>query len=349
MTLASAAASEALLFEPPQWWMWFVYLLVLVLGLGGSAVFSGLETAIYSMSRLRLIVRQSRGEPLASLLRDEIADSQRTISTLLISNNLCNFAVSFAVTAILTRLMGWSEQKCIVVQALLLTPLLFIFAETIPKEIGRSRADVVVYPLAPLLRLVRRVYFATGVLWFFQASGRWLSNRLGGSMAGAVLSARARITALIEEGVGHGTLSTRQTDIVDRALALRTMTVRQRMAPWRSVQTIRAHENLQVLRARHASLAYARYPVLGEADEVIGVLDLMDLIAAAPETTARDVARPAPFLDESLDARSAVAVLRRESAVMGIVGRAGRPVGIVTLRGLVEPLISTDAPERSSP
>lgn len=347
MTLAPAAMPGALVLEPPQWWMWLVYLLLLAVGLGGSAVFSGLETAIYSMSRLRLIVRQSRGEPLASLLRDEIADSQRTISTLLISNNISNFAVTFAVTAILTRLMGWSEQRCIVAQALLLTPLLFIFGETIPKEVARSRADVVVYPLAPLLRLVRRVYLVTGVLWFFQASGRRLSNLLGGSMAGAVLSARARIAALIEEGVGHGTLSTRQTDIVDRALALRDMTVRQRMVPWRSVQTIRAREDVDSLRARHASLAYARYPVMGEGGEVIGVLDLMDLIAAGPAAQAGAVARPAPLLDESLDARSAVAALRRAGAVMGIVGRADRPLGIVTLRGLVEPLISTDAEERA--
>lgn len=341
MLLATSPVPEAVT-APPQWWMWIVYFVVLLVGLLGSAIFSGFETAVYSMSRLRLIVRQSRGERTASILRSEISDAQRTISTLLISNNICNFMVSFAITAILTRLMGWGEVKSILAQAMLLTPLLFIFAETIPKEICRARADVVAYPLAPLLRLVRRIYDFSGILWFFQSSGQWLSNRIGGEMSGAVLSARARIAALIEEGVGHGTLSARQTDIVDRALSLRQISAESRMVPWQVVQTLRAGDTLESLRKRHASLGYARYPVVDEVGKVLGVVDLIDIIAGGEGATAGSVCRPAPFAGESIDARAAIAMLRRIGAVMGVVGTPELPRGIITLRGLVEPLMAEE-------
>jgi len=340
--LLLAAAPAALPDAPPYWWMWIVYLLMVLLGVLGSAVFSGFETAIYSMSRLRLIVRQSRGERAAIILRSEISDAQRTISTLLITSNLGNFMASFAITAMLTQLLGWGEVKSIVVQALLLTPLLFVFAETIPKEICRARADVVAYPLAPLLRFVRYVYTFTGILWFFQSTGQWLSDRIGGHMTGAVLSARARIAALIEEGVGHGTLSARQTDIVDRALSLRQITAESRMIPWDMVQSLRGTDTLDTLRPRRAALAYARYPVMDEAGAVLGVVDLLDLIAAGEAATAATVCRAVPFAQESLDARAAIAMLRKVGSVVGIVGTPQTPLGLITLRGLVEPLIAGD-------
>lgn len=342
MPLLLATAPTSLPAAPPQWWMWIVYLLMVLLGVLGSAVFSGFETAIYSMSRLRLIVRQSRGERAAIILRSEISDAQRTISTLLISSNLGNFLASFALTAMLTQLLGWGEMKSIVVQALLLTPLLFVFAETIPKEICRARADVVAYPLAPLLRFVRYLYTFTGILWFFQSTGQWLSNRIGGDMSGAVLSARARIAALIEEGVGHGTLSARQTDIVDRALSLRQITAERRMIPWHMVQTLNAADTLDTLRRRRATLAYARYPVMDDAGAVLGVVDLIDLIAASEDATAGTVCRSVPFAQDSLDARTAIALLRKASSVIGIVGTPQEPKGIITLRGLVEPLMAEE-------
>ncbi len=338
--LAAAPLSAAAPGLAP-WWLWLIYVVLFWAGLSASAVISGLETAIYSLSRLRLMVREGRGERRATMLREEIADAQQMIATLLISNNIANFAVSFAITAILTRLLGWGEAASIVAQALLLTPTLFLFGETIPKEIGRSRADLVAYPLAPLLRFIRRVYWCTGVLWFVLACGRWLSNRIGGNMTGAVLSARARIAALIEEGVGHGTLSPRQTDLVDRALALRQMTVAERLISWPAVQTIRAEEDLAALRRRRGSLAYSRYPVIDAAGQVKGVVDLIDLMAM-PGAAAGEVSRPAPTVDASLDARSALAALRRTGADMAIVGSLARPRGIVTLRGLLEPLISTE-------
>lgn len=345
ITLLLAAAPAALPTAPPQWWMWIVYLLMVLLGVLGSAVFSGFETAIYSMSRLRLIVRQSRGERAAIILRSETSNAQRTISTLLITSNLGNFMASFAITAILTQLVGWGEVKSIIVQALLLTPLLFIFAETIPKEICRARADIVAYPLAPLLRFVRYLYTFTGILWFFQSTGQWLSNRIGGNMTGAVLSARARIAALIEEGVGHGTLSARQTDIVDRALSLRQTTAESRMIPWQVVQTLKATDTLDTLRRRRATLAYARYPVIDDAGEVLGVVDLIDMIAADETATAAMVCRAVPFAPQDLDARAAIAMLRKVGSVMGVVGTPESPLGLITLRGLVEPLMAEEEGE----
>ncbi len=342
MAIATVHAAPSLFLDAPAWWLWLAYLVLGALGLVGSAIFSGLETAIYSISRLRLTVRQGRGDRLAAMLREETADSQRMISTLLISNNICNFAVSFAFTAIGTRMLGWGDGRSIVVQALVLTPLLFIFGETIPKEVGRSRADVVAYQLAPLLRLARRAYLFTGVLWFFHAIGRWLSNRIGSGMTGAVLTARARIASLIEESVAHGTLSPRQTDIIDRALSLRQTTAEDCMIPWSAVQTLKATDTLDALRRRHATLAYSRYPVIDEVGKIIGAIDLIDLIAAGEAATAGSVARAVPCAPESLDVRAAIARLRKVGSVMGIVGSPEAPRGLITLRDLVEPLMAGD-------
>jgi len=315
------------------------YLALTFAALVGSAAFSGVETAAYAMSQLRLLVRETRGDRRAAILHAELQRPQRLLSTLLIGNNAVNFVASFGITAVLTRIIGLGDWASIVVQAVVLTPLLFVFGETLPKEFGRAYADQIIYRFARPLRFVRWLLTLTGLLPLVMAVGAVVARAIGGADREAALSPRARVASLIEEGVHHGVLSVRQTDIVDRALQLRRLSVRDVMVPWSNTSRLDARRTVGDLRRQPWRWRYTRYPVQDTTGRVVAVADLLQLLQLDDQAAVGRHAAPAVFVDPSTSLRQAMIVMQRADAPMAIVGHPRRPLGIVTRHDLAEPIV----------
>jgi Mg2+/Co2+ transporter CorB len=121
------------------------WLLVMLAGLAGSALFSGLETGVYSLSRVRLELaarhgadgRAARG-PIR-LLR-EIDRPESLLTTILVGNNACNYLGTLGLGTLLIA-AGVRPTAAVLIQTLALTPVLVIFGESLPKELFRLRAD----------------------------------------------------------------------------------------------------------------------------------------------------------------------------------------------------------------
>src|SRR5690242_7607943 len=94
-----------------------------------SALFSGIETGLYTINRVRLTVRASHGDRRAVRLQNYLANPNRMLSTLLMGNNLAHYVVSFSVAAIIDE-FGIAPGSAIAINACLLIPLMFIFADT---------------------------------------------------------------------------------------------------------------------------------------------------------------------------------------------------------------------------
>ncbi|MHC4246785.1 MAG: DUF21 domain-containing protein, partial [Planctomycetota bacterium] len=104
-------------------------ILVATVGVVGSAIFSGLETGLYVVDRVRLAVRSGRGVRHASALEAEIERPERLLSALLIANNAANFAGSLGVAAVLSMFVVF-YWWVVILNTLVVVPLLFIFGET---------------------------------------------------------------------------------------------------------------------------------------------------------------------------------------------------------------------------
>ena len=195
-----------------------VFVALFVLGALISSAFGGLETACYSLSRLRLFLREHEGDHRAVTLHRELRNMPRLITTLLIGNNLGNYLCSFALTAILSNILHLSDPASIAFQALLLTPFLFLFGETIPKELCRTRAESIIYPAAPILRFVRALFSITGLIPLVSLFSNAIVHLFRTSDSQSVISARLRMSGTLHEGVGSGLISLRQMNMVERFL-----------------------------------------------------------------------------------------------------------------------------------
>lgn len=329
---------------------WCVLMLV---GLVGSGVFGGLETGFYLLNRVRLDVRSARpGDRAARLLKAEVDRSDRLLANLLIGNNVFNNLGVLGLTALL-ELRGYSDAAIVVVTALLVTPLLLVFGESLPKELFRIEADRWMYRFVPFLRISRIVFTATGVLvlvlWVAGLVDRVLGSGLGGKdeedgvkgggVGGGGLhrAARRRIAGLLKEGVTHGVLSESQTDLVDRALAMSRATVGDEMIAWADVTAVGADWDRRRVLGICTRHGYARLPMVDGAGRVVGVLRQVDLYLN-PEMALRELAVEPARLARDMPVREALAVLRQTAEPVGIVERDGRPMGLVTMKDLVEPL-----------
>ena len=307
---------------------------VAVLGLVFSALYSGMETGLYTMSRVKLALRRHEGDTRAvrvGLLLDRPA---RMLAVVLLGTNIANSAGSSALAWLLEG-SGMGDGMVVLVNTLVLVPLILLFGEILPKDLFRQHGDRWCYTFAPVLVWTRRVLTVCGVVPLVELVGRGAA-RLFGSTSTVSLSARHRMSDLLKEGAHAGVLSATQTALLDRALALRSGTVATEMIPWSNVQTLpEAASPADLTAVAHAS--WTRLPVVNADGRVTGALNSITK-GLRPEASLEDLLEPVARCTPDEGVPDVLTRLRRSGHALGIVERNGTPVGLVTAKDLVETL-----------
>lgn len=312
-------------------------LLLTTVGVVASALCSGIETGLYVVNRVRLAVRAGRGDISAIRLEKEVDRPERMLSTLLILNNAANYAGNFGVAMFLS-VWSLSTGAIIVLNTLLVVPMLFVLAETMPKDLFRLHADHWLPRFSRTMGICRLVLTVVGVVPLLSLVSVVVARIFGGGRGDAI-TPRARMTRLIRESAETGSLSAAQLDLADRALSMRSLNVASEMIPWRQVVSIKTRRLQDDARLIARSTMRSRIPVVGDQGRVIGVVGVQDLLLgrrSGNDAIDRGVARLRP----ETSIFSALETLRRERCPLGIVEDSqGRPLGLVTLKDLVEPLL----------
>jgi len=314
------------------------FALMALAGLGFSAIFSGVETGIYTLNRVRLTVRAGRSEPSAIILRNELQQPNRLLSTLLIGNNIANYAGSYGVAAILNDL-GFGIGQAVAINTVVLIPVLFVFGEVLPKDLFRSHTDVWTYACARLLRVIRYALTAVGLVPLVTMFSRTAAQVMRQAPP-STLPARERMALLMLEGVGAGVITESQASLLDRALAMRNRTVASEMTHWRRVIVLPQH-SAGAERQRLLANAQAddHIIIVDEKQQPIGAADPIVLLLER-EKPARELMAGIVSLSPTTSVPKALCSVRAADAMAGVVvdPRTRKPIGVVTVFDLVEPL-----------
>ena len=314
-----------------------MYGIMIAAGVAFSAVYSGMEIGLYTLNRVRVAVKAGRGERQALRLRQSLQQSNHTLSTLLIGNNVANYAGSFGLAAILDG-MGYEPVQAIILNACILIPLLFIFGEILPKDLFRTHTDRWSYVTSGFLVASDRLFTYTGLSPLVEGLGR-LFGRLLSAHSESGISARQHISQLIKEGVGTGILSEGQTRLADRALALHTRTVSMEMVPWSRVAFLSADADARLPDEYIKRHNFTRMPVIAQGGKVLGVISILDTLLH-PDRTTRQLTESVTEFAPGVKVREALRIMRQNRHTMAIVidQEMKKPLGLVTLKDLVEPL-----------
>lgn len=316
-------------------------LLLFLVGAFGSALFSGCETGLYVLNRVRLKLRVEAGERSALALQGELDNSARLLVNLLIGNNMMNQLASFAAASLfaLLHIGAWLE---IVITAVVLTPILFVFCETLPKELFRSHSDRWTYRLAPVLRAARLLFTVTLLAPVISVLSSAVIRLTGQDRTEVAERQQERerreVGMLLKEGAGAGLLTDRQVTLLDRALSLRDLTVETEMVPWSRVVLTDADADTQTVTRQAGGNYFTRLPAIDRVGRVVGLVNTLDA-HLNPQAPVRKFLEPTAHISPETTIREALRQMAQQRAAMAIVERGGKPVGIVTVKDLVEPLV----------
>lgn len=242
-----------------------------------SALFSGSETAVLVTDKVRL--RQGRPEPgpLGVLHRQILTEMDRVISTILIGNNLVNVTLSALATA---YLQTWSIPYHAEFTAIILTPLILIFGEVLPKEIARRKASRVLHLAARPLLLSARIFrpatlvlngFARGLIRALGHDPRRLHPRI----------TLEDLRMLVRGGSAEAPLDDQQRRMIHSAFSFSDTSIREIMVPLMEVYSIPRTARVRDVLALARSTRLTRFPVHDErVDHVVGVINVNDLLYA---------------------------------------------------------------------
>jgi len=307
--------------------------LLLALCILASAIYSGSEIGLYSLSRARLDLEASKGGWSSRVTRRLVASDTALLITILIGNNVA-MELSTRVGGELLPLRAGSGFERELYVAMFLTPLLFFFGEALPKDLFRQRPHRLVALSAPLLVLSRVLF------WPLERLLRGLSlvlERFFGLKAEGVVRnpGRESVLTFLAEGKRSGALQERAEVLAHNALKLRSIPISRAMRPWEDVKVVDLARD-EDPRAVVADSNYSRLPVRNEDGSVAGYLHQLDVLAAGPGSPVLEGLRPLPALPADTPVDRALARLRVSGQRVAVVGSADQPLGIVTLKDLLE-------------
>jgi len=298
-------------------------------------LYAGMETGIYVVNKIRLDLRAEEGLRSARLLRRLLRNPNNVLAVLLVGTNLFSYVATFCVASlfILAGFGGSAEWLTIAVA----TPALFIFAESVPKTVFQRLAERAVYRFAPLLWASHLLFLCTGATPLVRSFGAFLM-KLVGRRSRHSLFGHEGLSAVVAEGRASGLLTHFQSIMADRVAHIRTVTLAQALVPMKRVVSVPAGADRATLLEVFRNNSYSRLPLVESDGQVAGILDIYGVLTDAGQSPS-ERATPPLCLEWDLNVTDALYRMQRARAMMAVVRRDGKHVGIVTVKDLVEEIV----------
>ena len=318
-------------------------LVVLLVLLATSAFFSGSETALMAISRLRLKVLAEKKPRRVRIVERVLAKPERLIGTILLGNNLVNVAMSALATAFAIGI--WGERGIVYVTAVL-TLLILIFAEITPKVYAKYFNESVSLITAPVLRILMVLLGPVVSVVTF------VSNRLlyliGIDVAKVKnpLMTEEEVRTCIRMGWMDGAITAEESKMLSRVFTLNDKTVGEVMVPREKMVVLEANASAQDIFEVILKTGHTRFPVVeGEESRIIGFIhakDLFRLMGEKKSDSVREIVRRASFVaaGRKIDAQlRSFQANRLHQAV--VLDQEGEAAGLVTLEDILEELVGS--------
>lgn len=308
-----------------------------------SFLYSGLETGSYAVNKIRLDLRAESDRPGAHRARRLLAMHSRpgrALIVLLIGNNLANYLASAGMVMILTG-AGWVHADWYSVA--ILTPVIFIFCELLPKNLFHHHGETLVYVFSGFLDFSRRVFTALGLVGLIRVL-MWLVMKLTGRRLGRHDGPLVRaqfVSGILAEGQAGGALTQTQSLIAERVVNISNVRTRDVMVPLNEAVLVDESVKTGQIRELLHQHGHPRFGVYsGQRDNIIGVLNAYDVLLDESGSAPSVHIKPALELPENLGVIEALVRLQRRGEVMGlVVSPTDRCVGVVTIKDLVEEIV----------
>jgi Mg2+/Co2+ transporter CorB len=310
-----------------------------------SAFFSASETALTASSRAAMLRLEKQGNRDAAIVNRLMANRERLLGAILFVNNLANITASTLATGLLLMIFG---QAGVIYATLVMTVLIFVIAEVLPKTAAFNAPDRIALAVAqpvessvrwfsPILRVVE---------WLVRIILRGVGMPVGRIQS--ILSPREELRGAVDLMHRAGVVEKLDRDMMGGLLDLRELAVSDVMVHRTKMVMLDADQPPQDIVDAVLAAQVTRLPLWrGSPDNIVGVLHAKDLLralhAAGGNASKIDIvamATPAWFVPDTTPLYEQLKAFRhRKTPFALVVDEYGELEGLVTLKDIVEEIV----------
>jgi len=331
-----------------------ISILVIIACIICAAFFSGAETAFVSCNRIRIRHLAKGRDRNARIVEKLLVKPERILATTLVGTNIFIVLGVVMAAAYAGILLRNYEGLGGIVATVVMTPVVLVFSEAIPKAYFYRHADAITLRIGRLLRFFCYLFYPLVALSTYLP--RKLMALMGDATPKNLFVTREELRLLMWESGRLGVLEKHEQDMIHHIFEFRETAVKSVMVPLVAVDAIGVGEKLASALEVIDERGHSRLPIYEErVDNIIGYVNVGDLLGKSPNTLIRNLMKQVLIVPET----KSIADLLLELKVRGehlavVVDEYGGVSGIATLEDIVEEIVGEiedehDEPEEEQP
>ena len=302
-----------------------------------SAFFSSSETAITRISDVKIYQWGEKKGKKYKRTKDLMKSRERIIGILLLGNNIVNILASALATSILIGIFG---DKGIIYATLIMTALIFIFSEVLPKTYAIREPEKLVLYASPIIKIFTVILSPINFLVqnlvssiLNIANKETKNNDWRQNLRGAILLANNK-----------GDVRKRDRIMLESILDLHEVKVSEIMTHRKNIEGININENIDIIINLALKSRFTRLPLWKEnADNIIGTIHIKDLLRAKNNNESIEINKIMQipqFISENTSLSEQLNNFKKETIQMAfVIDEYGDLQGLITLEDILEEIV----------
>ena len=314
-----------------------------------AAFFSGAETAFVSCNRIRIRHLAKGLDRNAQVAERLLAKPEKVLATTLVGTNIfIVLGVVLAATYAGDLLRNY-EGLGGVVATLVMTPVILIFSEAIPKAYFYWHADIITLRIGRIIRFFSLLFSPLVILSTFLT--RSLTTLMGDESLKNPFVTRDELRVLMWESGRLGILEKHEQDMIHHIFKFRETAVKSVMVPLVAVDAIEVSRKVASALKMIGERGHSRLPIYeGRIDNIIAYVSVADLMGKDPNTSIKKVLKPVLVVPETKSIADLLLDLKaRGEHLAVVVDEYGGVSGIATLEDIVEEIVGEIEDEYDQP
>lgn len=303
-----------------------------------SAFFSMSETAFSSVNIVKLKSAVEERKSGAKKALDLATNFDKTVTTLLIGNNIVNTALSTVAVGFFAKLIIFNQWLDLA-STLIITIILLIFGEIIPKTFAKNNPELIAIKVSYIVYLLSLLFYPLVVL--FKGLQHLVTRK---SKEEKDIIDEEELSLIIEEMVDNDKIEEDEAELIKNVFDLKDRTVEDIMVPRIQMAAIEYGATLEEVKDFLLSHSYSRIPIYkNDKDNVIGVLFERDFYPAIIQNNRvawKRLIRPVKFVSSQMKVDDLLVEFQNSKTHLAIVsGEYGEVLGLVTMEDALEELV----------
>jgi len=318
----------------------FIEVVVLILLVLLSGFFSGSETALMAVSRIRIRHQMEKGNKRAERVHRLHKRPNRMLSTILLGNNLVNIAAASLATKMAIDFFG---SKGLGIATGVMTLIVLVFGEIIPKGYANRHSERIALLISgPIELLVTVCYPLIKLLTNFT---NLVIKGLGGEVKKRPLVTEEEFLTLVDVGAEEGVIELDEREMIEGIFEFGETTVKEVMVPRTEMNVLEVDTSVDKALDYVLETGNSRTPVYEKGiDDVKGILYTKDLLRyirdGSRDLKLEGVLRPAYFVPDTMKLDDLLQEFqKRKIQIAMVVDEYGGTAGLVTLEDLLEEIV----------